>query len=72
MSGGSVNYVDEPVLDENKSKMEMDQLIKKTVPHSYLKSDIIVVFLLFSYVVNKYTTANQNTLSDSKHSSHSH
>ena len=72
ISGGSVNYVDEPVLDENKSKMEMDQLIKKTVPHSYLKNDLIVAFSFFSYVVNRYVAANQNALSDDKYSPHSH
>ena len=64
ISGGSVNYVDEPVLDENKSKMEMDQLIKKTVPHSYLKNDLILTDTLQLIKTLSATTNTPLTLTD--------
>lgn len=41
-NGVKVTYEDSPISGETKSKMDLDQQMKKTIPHCYLKSTLSV------------------------------
>lgn len=41
-NGAKVTYEDSPIPGETKSKMDLDQQMKKTIPHCYLKSTLSV------------------------------
>ena len=52
-----MNYYDEPIDGSRKTQVEMDQLIKKQIPHSYMYGSANISSLL-SFLSNVSATAN--------------
>ena len=55
--GTEANYYDEPIDGSRKTQVEMDQLIKKQIPHSYMYGSANISSLL-SFLSNVSAAAN--------------